>query len=196
MAFDSHLPELNLFIDKTDKLENSGFVKKINEEFTLDISIDFSREEALQIRSIRPNQENIDAFILTFRFFIQDNEAISIRNLQKFFDSEFVTNEEKSKFNAVRENLNSFLSESTNLTFKDENISNSVLMDTFIYGGLSHATKSKKEKFDLWMSRDDAQEFFWHKFSIIIFRVLQAIQYIKNMLLTVIARNKNALYRV
>jgi hypothetical protein len=69
MAFDSHLPELELFIEKADKLENSGFVKKIKEEFTLDISIDLSREDPLNIRSIRPNQENIDAFILTFRFF-------------------------------------------------------------------------------------------------------------------------------
>lgn len=192
MAFNSHLPELELFIEKADKLENSGFVKKIKEEFTLDIRIDLSREVPLKIRSIRPNQENIDAFILTFRFFIQDNEATSIRNVQKFFDSEFVTSEEKSKFNAARKNLNSFLSESTNLIFKDENISNQMLMDIFIYGGLSHAKKSKKEKFDLWMSRDDAQEFFWHKFSIIIFTVLQSVKYIQNMLLTVIARNKNA----
>ena len=193
MAFDSYLPQLELFIEKADKLENSGFVKKIKkEEFTLDINIDLLREDPLKIRSIRPNQENIDAFILTFRFFIQDNEATSIRKLQKFFDSEFVTNEEKSKFNAARTKLNSFLSESTNLIFKDENISNQMLMDTFIYGGLSHAKKSKKEKFDLWMSRYDAQEFFWHKFLLTIFTVLQSIQYIKNMLLTVITRNKNA----
>lgn len=192
MAFDSYLPELELFIEKANKLENSGFVNKIKEEFTLDVSIDLSREDPLKIRSIRPNQENIDAFILTFRFFIQDNEATSIRNLQKFFDSEFVTNEEKNRFNAVRKNLNSFLSESTNLIFKDENISNYMLMDTFIYGDLSHAKKPKKDKFNLWMSRGYAQEFFWHKFLIIIFSVLQSIQYIKNILLTVVARNKIA----
>ncbi|TAK63180.1 hypothetical protein [Methylobacter sp.] len=192
MAFGSELPALELFIDKTSKLENSGFVNKIRQEFTLDINIDLSRTDVLEVRSIRPNQENIDAFILTFRFFIQDNEAISIRKLQKFFDSNFVTNEEKTKFNAIRKSLNDFLSENSNLIFKEENISNSLLMDTFIYGGLSHATKGKKEKFDLWMSRDDAQEFFWHKFSIIIFTVLQAIQSIRDMLLIVIERNKNA----
>ena len=78
MAFDSELPALELFIDKTYKLENSGFVNKIRQEFTLDIKIDLSHTDILEIRSIRPNQENIDAFILTFRFFIQDNEAISI----------------------------------------------------------------------------------------------------------------------
>ena len=164
----------------------------IRQEFTLDINIDLSRSDVSEVRSIRPNQENIDAFILTFRFFIQDNEAISIRNLQKFFDSNFVTNEEKNKFNAIRKSLNDFLSKSSNLIFKEENISNSLLMDTFIYGGLSHATKKKKEKFDLWMSRNDAQEFFWHKFAIIIFTVLQAIQSIRDMLLIVIERNKNA----
>ena len=192
MAFGSELSVLELFIDKTYKLENSGFVNKIRQEFTLDINIDLSRSDVSEVRSIRPNQENIDAFILTFRFFIQDNEAISIRNLQKFFDSNFVTNEEKNKFNAIRKSLNDFLSKSSNLIFKEENISNSLLMDTFIYGGLSHATKKKKEKFDLWMSRNDAQEFFWHKFAIIIFTVLQAIQSIRDMLLIVIERNKNA----
>jgi hypothetical protein len=160
MAFDSEFPVLELFIDKTHKLENSGFVNKIRQEFTLDINIDFSRTDVLEITSIRPNQENIDAFILTFRFFIQDNEAISIRNLKKFFDSNFVTNDEKNKFNAIRTSLNNFLSESSSFIFKEENISNRVLMETFIYGGLSHATKGKKEKFDLWMSRDDAREFF------------------------------------
>ncbi len=66
MAFDSEFPVLELFIDKTHKLENSGFVNKIRQEFTLDINIDFSRTDVLEITSIRPNQENIDAFILTF----------------------------------------------------------------------------------------------------------------------------------
>lgn len=39
MAFDSELPVLELFFDKTHKLESSGFVNKIRQEFTLDINI-------------------------------------------------------------------------------------------------------------------------------------------------------------
>lgn len=191
MSFDSEYPDLQLFIDKAYKLENSAFVKKITQDFRLDIDIDIERDKPIQITSIRPDQENIDAFILTFRFFIQDKETISIRNLQKFFDSSLVNIEEKNKFDSIREKLNSFLGESSNLIIYEENISNGMLMDTFIYGELSHATKGKKEKFNLWMSREDGREFFWHKFSIIIFTVLKAIQCIRDMLLIIIERYKN-----
>jgi len=188
MTFDSTYPTLKRFIDKCSKLENSRFVKSISQEFRLGLNI--TSGGPLKVTSIRPDQDNIDAFILNFRYFIQDNEPTSIRNLKEFFNSSFVTKEEKNKFNSLRRNIQKYLSSSSNLAIFEKEFSHGELMDTFIYGGISHATEVKEQKFHSLMKREDAKEFFWHKFIIIISFMLNAIKYIRDMLIIIIERHK------
>ena len=190
MKFESAYPTLKLFIEKSIKLENSLFVKSIKKEFRLGFNLEVGKE--MKVTSIRPQQEEIDAFSLTYRFFIQDNEAISIRRLQEIFSSKLVTVEEKKKYNTIRKNLNSFLSESANLVFKEENLSHRVIMETVLYGELSHANRDKKQKFDTWMDSTELfSEAIWHKFIDIIFTALHAIKCIKTILEDVISRNES-----
>lgn len=192
MTISPEYQTMQLFIDKVAELENSRFVKSISQEFHLDIHFE---PDKLKIVSVRPDQDNINAFILSFRFFIQKRDGVSImesqnKSMKKIFDSNFVTDQERGNFYTVSKNIDSFFLESTNMTIYDENISNYTLMDTFIYGSLAHTNKSKAEKFNLWMSREDAREFLWHKFSIIILTVLQGVQCIRDMLKIIIDRNK------
>jgi len=94
MTYNSAYPILKLFISKTKKLENSSFLESLIKEFRLGLNIEVGKP--VQVTSIRPQQESIDAFILTFRFFIQDNETISLRNLEKIFESNLATEKDKN----------------------------------------------------------------------------------------------------
>jgi len=188
MIFDSIYPTLKRFIDKCNKLEKSRFIESLTKEFSLEIA--FSSCAALETTSIRPDQDNIDAFILNFRYFIQNNEPTSIRNLSNFFNSELVTHEERDNFNLLRSNIDKFLSSSSNIAMFEKEFSHRELMDVFIYGGISHATKEKAERFDSIMARQDASEFFWHKFITILSYMMQAITYLKNMLIIIVNRHK------
>lgn len=187
MTFDSIYPTLERFIEKFLKLEGSRFVESISKEFRLDIHI--TSGEPIKTESIRPDQDNIDAFVLNFRYFIQDNETTSIRNLQKIFNSDLVTFEEKKNFNQLRKNIKKYLESSSNLAMFEKEFTHGELMDIFIYGGISHATEDKEQKFRSLMAREDTRELFWHKFVLILSFMLQAIKYIHNIFVNIISRN-------
>lgn len=67
---------LKLFNEKVDKLINSRFVKHVQENKGLKISIKSSIGEKVDTFHNLPDQDAIDAFVLTIRFFIQDEEFI------------------------------------------------------------------------------------------------------------------------
>jgi hypothetical protein len=194
MTFNSVYPTLQLFIEKVAELENSRFMEKILQRFSLDLHIENNN---LEFTSDRPDKDNINGFALPFRFFIQKRDGISIKEpdnkqLKDIFDSDFITDQERNKFHTISKEINSFLSESSNITIYNENITNNTLLDVFMYGNLSHANNDKKQKFDLWMSRKEAIEPLWHKFCIIILTILQAIKFIRDMFETIIIRHKTS----
>ena len=100
MTYTSAYPTLQLFISKANKLGNSSFLESLVNEFRLGFKIEVGKQ--VEVTSIRPKQESTDAFVLTFRFFIQNNETISLRNLEKIFESNLVTKMEKEKYYSLR----------------------------------------------------------------------------------------------
>ena len=83
------IKSLLLFNEKADKLERLSFIETIF-KYDSGASITINkRDDGLYdlIQERRgPLEEAIDAFVLTMRFFIQDNEPISFRNLTKLYD--------------------------------------------------------------------------------------------------------------
>jgi len=189
MKFHSIEPVLNRYILKCQKLEDSRFAKSLAKEFRIGLKV--TSGGSLEITSIRPDQDNIDAFTLNFRFFIQDNEPTSIRNLKDIFDSKFVTSEEKKNFTDMRKKIEKYLTSKSNLKIFEKNITCGELMNIFIFGDLSHGNyKDKTDKFESWMKREDVREFFWFKFCEIVYSMLEAIRYIRDLISVIIIRHK------
>lgn len=187
MNFEEAYPILRLFIEKAERLEGSRFLKEIKEDLRLGFTFIAGKE--IQVRSKKPDNEAIDAFILTFRFFIQDNEAISLRNLKKIIDSNLVTKDEKDFFQRARKTIESFLKESSNLILKEHELSNGEILDTILYGELSHANTHKKIKYNSWMDTMPLfREAIWHKFIICVVIITTQIIIIKGLLEKIIKR--------
>lgn len=106
------LDALQLFNEKAEKLETLSFTKKIDQEKqTLNISIkpiDDDVTEFLVNRS-GSNAEAVDAFVLTFRFFIQDNEKSSFRNLATIYQNPLIPTQLRNEFAEVRKSINEHL---------------------------------------------------------------------------------------
>jgi len=72
MAHSEIRTALKLFNEKADKLRNSNFVKAAVENSG--VSLSWQEGEFFQITRTGPTEENVDAFVLTLRFFVQDND--------------------------------------------------------------------------------------------------------------------------
>ena len=92
---------LELFNEKAEKLARLSFIETIF-KYNSGVSIKISkRDDGLYdlIQERRgPLEEAIDAFVLTIRFFIQDNEPISFRRLAEIYDMAPIEKKLKEEF--------------------------------------------------------------------------------------------------
>src|SRR5215210_6282970 len=86
MSVTTEVRPLRLFLEKAEKLWGFSYSQDIVNEpsgFTLN----YDRDTGTTTTRQGPDGELIDAYVLTLRFFIQDNEPTSIRNMTKHVDS-------------------------------------------------------------------------------------------------------------
>jgi hypothetical protein len=162
------------FMDKANKLLNSTFSK----EMAGKAGVDITWEENEQVVFHRgPNDEFTDAFVLTFRFFIQDNEMISFRNMSRSFESELVSDEIREQFKEAKIHLNNYLNGNTTFNV-DGYITRRELLHVFVYGELSHSNPVKKKTYDSWMSNELMAPLMKNEFRYILHDVLQVISFV------------------
>ncbi|MBI3413013.1 MAG: hypothetical protein HY051_02965 [Candidatus Aenigmarchaeota archaeon] len=110
---------LKLFNEKAKKLEGLSFTKMLAEQKT-GVTLSGKQGHPLTIERSGPGDEAIDAFVLTLRFFVQDNESISLRNFAHLYAGLPVDQELIDNFNAARDALNSFLDNKPLVVVLDE----------------------------------------------------------------------------
>jgi hypothetical protein len=101
-----------------------------------------------------PDDEAIDAFVLTLRFFIQDNEPTSLRNMSRLYGSLPINPTLVARFEQERAAANALLDSSAFISIDGERLTCRRLVDTFVYGDRAHASPEKSENYRLWMSDD------------------------------------------
>ena len=177
---------LSLFNEKADKLLRMSFVKTIFETKT-GVTLSWkAREDGLYDEfHVRrgPEEEAIDAFVLTFRYFIQDNETTSFRKMADHYSSLPTDVCYKNEFDEVRNEVNAFLDSHPDfqIEYNGKMYSRREIMDIFMYGGLSHANASKKKLYDEWMSIPALKHLAENEFVYIISSIFEAIGWIKDL---------------
>lgn len=169
---------LKLFNEKVKKLINSRFIKHIQEK-GLKVSLKSSVDKEVEISDTLPDQDAINAFALTLRFFVQDNESSSLRNIAKFYNEVSVSSNIKNDFNFARNKLNSELNKKSMLNWQGKDLTKREIFDTFIYGGLAHANPEKKKNLDVWMQVKPLAAFITAEFYNSLIYLLHCIAYIK-----------------
>jgi hypothetical protein len=174
---------LNFFNEKADKLFRPSFVKTMFGERT-GVSVSGSRADDdrfdVVCQRTGPDEEAIDAFVLTFRFFIQNNEKSSFANLANYYSSSHIDRSLGSEFEVVRQKINEFLDKPGIIQFKFNNeiLTRRIIMDTFIYGGLSHGNDDKKKQYDAWQQIPPLKQLLENEFVCILAIILRAIKHI------------------
>ena len=182
---DEIINSLRLFNEKADKLMSLGFTKKIFGEKS-GFTFSAKKDGPVVFQRHGPESESIDAFVLTYRFFIQNNEKISFNNMSRIYDETGIAQDKKNAFKRIRETINNFLDSNSWGSIDGKTYTYREIQVIFIYGGLSHANETKKRIFDSW-KRDQLlftileNEFVW-----VLANILNAIQAIARVNLCVL----------
>ena len=141
---------LLLFNEKAERLEKSRFITTLLSEES-GVRFHFSQDSVVSER-YGPDQEAIEAFTLTYRFFIQNNEPTSLSKMATLYQTLPVDPSLIAQFLTIRQEINQLLDSQPlmTITINDQTFTNRDIWDTFIYGGLAHAKPLKKQLFDSW----------------------------------------------
>jgi hypothetical protein len=172
------LNRLRFFNEKGTRLWDSAFMKGlINQKSGWKFGIETLHDGSLKalVSISGPDIDAIEGFVLNFRFFIQDNEKTSFREMHKLYSSISLSQDLKSRFDVIRNELNAFLDSELRpkCIYNKIPLTNREVMMVFIYGGLAHATKVDKYK-EL-MSIFPLNVVLPNGFNMILVKVLNAI---------------------
>lgn len=143
---------LALFVEKVERLKQSSLLRALQERGST-VSVKWTADDsALHVAHIAPNQDEVDAFVLTLRLFRQDNDRISIDKVGKLYDSLPVSAELKQAYQMHRSNLNQFLDGHTFIAIDGDRPTRRDVFETFLYGHLAHLEQPKQDRHRRWMA--------------------------------------------
>jgi hypothetical protein len=142
MTSNEDLDTLMLFNEKVEKLLRGSFRAQASKG--VGALVEWKRQTGWDSVYVGPSEESSDAIVLTIRFFIQDNEKISLRNMAELYRRLPVARAEADHCLELRDRLNAFLDRQTNVSIREEGpLTFREVIDLFVYGFLSHANKEK-----------------------------------------------------
>lgn len=140
---------LELFNHKTEKLFNSKFTKQVHES---NLKIEGTKSKPISITLTQPDEESRNSFILSYKFFIQKRESISVRSLAKLYEESNFPEKLKAEFKKEREELNNFLDTPSMMVVNNKKFTYREIQDIFINGEYAHFDEKKRPVYESLMS--------------------------------------------
>lgn len=95
-------------------------------------------------------EDDLDAFLLNYRLFQQDNERISISRVSAAIDALPLTKESKSEFQRIRRGLNDYLNAVPEVQILGEPGNRRSLINSLLYGVYAHLDEKKSVDAAYW----------------------------------------------
>ena len=138
MNIEDSIHRLELFNEKVDLIKSFSFSAQVTQN-QIGAILDFDRTRGWESIYFGPDEESIHALVNTIRLFIQNNDDMSLSNMDDFYSRLPVSAKLKAEFSEERRKINEALDresnwsieESKNLTFRD-------ILEYFIYRNYSH----------------------------------------------------------
>ncbi|MFZ3046861.1 MAG: hypothetical protein WA151_13185 [Desulfatirhabdiaceae bacterium] len=136
---------IDLFDSKFRRLESSNLIRFITDR-GCKFSFDFTTNN-LGSDAVLPDLEFIESYVLNLRFFIQDNEPTSLRNMGKLYDTHYYGQEINERFAQLREVFNSELDRKWLFRFNEKEVTYRDIFMGFIYAELAHSKVERHSVF-------------------------------------------------
>jgi hypothetical protein len=143
--------KLNLFIEKVKRLQSLSLVSTLLEKGS-SFRLSWTAESgALRLAVTGPEAEQIEAFTLTMRLFMQDNDQISLRNMSMLYELLPMSAELKQYFAMHRANLNEALDRRCMVNVNGDHPTWREVLETVLYGHLSHLIPAHRARYLAWV---------------------------------------------
>jgi hypothetical protein len=141
-------------VNELNELNELSIVSWFNENHKRLLAMDIVIEDYwdIVVKSISPNKEQTDAFLLTFRMFIQKNDRISIRQISRIYEKLPNDMIEKQSFNKIHKDINNYLDSDSMLSENDRTWTNREIMYNILFGMRGHTERDKLENCKRWMA--------------------------------------------
>jgi len=100
-----YLEQLVQFNEHAERLMNKSFVLQLFSQ-KIGVTLSASQGNPLKIKINSPEEESIEAFILTLRLFIQKSEKSSFPQMEEAYENLQISNYHKTQFQRARKSLN------------------------------------------------------------------------------------------
>lgn len=150
---------LNIFIDSVDELLQSNFLNQVVENGIV-TNYTWNQDGFLSIQRGGPELEAVKAFILTIRFFCQNNERTSLSNMDNMISQMNIPQDLKDDFANSRQAFNTYLDSLPSIQFEESGnpINRRQIFETFLYGKFAHANRTKRNLLLTWQQRPDFED--------------------------------------
>lgn len=174
--YEQEIAILKKFIEKVDYLNSLSFVRTLSEGNS-QLTISWTRDTGILTLAQRgPNSEQIDAFVLSMRLFMQNNDSISIWNTSQLIQTLPFPHNLKQEFADLRENLNDYLDSDSRISILEDNPTNREILETILYGRLAHVQPEKQARCERWFAAPMMEQVVSHKFIGILLDFLRGIR--------------------
>ncbi|MFA5197796.1 MAG: hypothetical protein WC437_05260 [Patescibacteria group bacterium] len=172
---------IDTFVNKVEELKRSNFAKWVKKRGLYKISfVNKSNKKGDSL--IYPPKESIKSFVLTYRFFIQDNEKTSLRNINRIINNLPIDDLKKIKFSRSRDYFNNFLDSKYKFRIVGYgDITHREIQKVFIYGNLAHENVHYCEIYKKWTKDELVRDFMWINFCAVLHVVGQILSYMEGL---------------
>jgi hypothetical protein len=195
-----HLSILEQFNEKVTRLETTRFgrwldastpnvtARMVSPQVNRTGEATFELVGSIQSELDEHDQDDIDAFILTYRMFVQKRDALAISSVAKIYEAAWMPGEARDRFREARQAVNDWLESTTSVLDGQHEVTRRELVDVVLYGGLAHSEQAKVPTFNAWM-RMGAAGFFWAELVVTLKEMLRFLRYFRELNEAVIANS-------
>mgnify|MGYP006967019977 CR=1 FL=1 len=141
---------LKLFVDRIERLLRSRLTQHILQH-QIGCKIFWEEGKNIKIEYPQCDEDDCYSFILSLRFFIQNNDEISIEKISNLIERLPLSNQIKEPFKHNREELSRYLDSPPFCMAFGEPKSYRDLFNTFIYGDLAHLNENLRSVYSRWL---------------------------------------------
>jgi len=138
---------LQLFNEKADKLLRQPLLRV----GTVSLKLEWDAEtNELRHTLAGVSETDIDAFVLTARLFVQDQDGISFRRIVEIYDDPDVPWSMADRFRDAREKWTAYLDVQPGMAVNLKTLTNGDILRVLFYGDLAHVNEAKRAEYEQW----------------------------------------------